>query len=218
MSDRENVVAEMRAVTGKKVKQLRRLGWVPGVLYGRSEPIHVQMKDTPLRRALRVAGTTQLIDLELEGEKHTVLVREIQQHVTRGEVVHVDFLEVDMKATIRSEAELVAVGQAQPAIDGLGISTLSLRSVDIECLPDALVSEIEVDLSLIQKPSDVIHVGQLAVPEGVTILTEPETVVARFEMERVVEEEEVEEEETFAPAADAVEVISKGKKEEEELE
>ncbi|MFN2138526.1 MAG: 30S ribosomal protein S2, partial [Candidatus Promineifilaceae bacterium] len=99
------IVAEPRTVTGKKVNSLRREGYVPGIIYGRSDPVKIQMEVKPLRRALRHAGTTQLATIDVNGKEYTVLAREIQQHLTRRDIIHVDFLEVDMTSTIRSEAE-----------------------------------------------------------------------------------------------------------------
>lgn len=218
MSDEFTIVAETREIVKNSAKRMRREGWIPGVIYGRSDPVHVKMERGPLRRALRTAGSNQLIDLQINSKSHKVLVREIQQHLTRGDLVHVDFLEVDLKATIAAVAELVPVGKAAPASEGVGAASMALRQVDIEARPDALVSEIEVDLSLIQTTDDVIYVGDLIAPDGVTILTDPETAVARFEFVREEEEEEEEEDLLFAPAADAVEVIGKGKEDEEEEE
>lgn len=217
MSERLTIEAEPRSVTGKKVKRLRNDGIIPAVIYGQKEPVNIQLNNRLLRRVLRVAGTSQLIDLDMNGKKRTVLAREIQQHATRGDLIHVDFLEVDMKVTITSEAELVAVGQAAPHADGMGVGTLALRSVEIECLPDDLISEIEVDMTQIETIDDVLYVSDLPVPEGVTILTDPDTVIARFETVQMEEEEEEEEESLLdMPAADAVEVIGKGKEDEEE--
>lgn len=213
MSDRIKIEAEPRTVVGKQVKQLRREGWVPGVVYGKQEPLAVQMPRLELRRALRIVSTSHLADLDIAGDRRTVLVREIQQHLTRGDVMHVDFLEVDMTQTITAEAELTPSGESAPALEGMGVVTLALRSVEIECLPDDLIAELDVDFSKIQTPDDVIYVSDLTAPKGVTILTDPETVVARFEYVSAEEVEEEAETEFFA-TADAVEVISRGKEEE----
>ncbi len=212
--ERLSITAEPRTIVGKKVKQLRRTGMIPAVIYGQKESVNIQLENLALRRLLRQAGSTHLIDVSLGKSKRIVLVREIQSHVTRGDLMHVDFIEVDMKVLITAEADLVAVGESKPATQGLGVATLTLRSVEIESLPDALVSEIEVDLSQIKTPDDVIYVSDLVTPEGVTILTDPETTVARFEYEKMAEEEE-EEEELFVPAADAVEVVGKDKDEDD---
>lgn len=215
MSDERLVItAEPRTIVGKKVKQLRRTGMIPAVIYGQEESVNIQLENLSLRRVLRQAGSTNLVDISLGKSKRTVLVREIQSHVTRGDLVHVDFIEVDMKVIITAEAHLVAVGESKPATQGLGVATLALRSVEIESLPDALVSEIEVDFTQIKTPDDVIYVGDLVAPEGVTILTDPETTVARFEYEKMVEEEE-DEDELFVPAADAVEVVGRDKDEDD---
>jgi large subunit ribosomal protein L25 len=214
MSDRVTIVAEPRTVTGKKVKQLRREGMVPGVIYGQSEPVKIQMDVKPLRRALRVAGTGQLVEVEVDGKGYTVLAREIQQHVTRRDIIHVDFLEVDMATTIRSEADLISVGESPLTETGEGIIAQVLHSVEIECLPDDLVSQIEFDISTIETTDDSIMVADLVIPEGITILTDPETLIARFEYTPVAEEEEEEELEDLE--AGDVEVI--GQEEEEEMD
>lgn len=213
MSERYTLNVEPRDLDGKKAKQLRRDGLIPAIIYGQQEPVHIQIENHSLRRALRVVGTSNLIDLTIGEDSRTVLAREIQTHVTRGDLIHVDFYEVNMKETITTEADLLPVGTAVPEVEGLGVATLALRSVEIECLPDALVSEIEVEMNLIVNTDDVLYVSDLAAPEGVTILTDPETTVARFEFAREEEEEELEED-LLAPAADAVEVIGREKEEE----
>lgn len=212
MTDRIIIEAETREITGKQVNQLRREGWIPGIIYGRKGNLSVQMEQKALRRALKTVGTTHLADVNVGGQMRTVLVREIQQHPTRGDIFHVDFMEVDMKSKLRAAAELVGVGRAVPEAEGLGVASLMLREVEIECLPDDLVAEIEVDLSAIRTSDDVLHVSDIAAPKGITILTDPELVVARFEFAAGEEEEAAEEEGELS--AEAVEVISRGKKEE----
>lgn len=218
MSERIVIEAEPREVIGKQVGQLRRDGWIPGIIYGRKAPQSVQMEQKALRRALRIVGTANLADLRIGGKSRTVLVRDIQQHATRGDIIHVDFLEVDMKVKLRVQAILVGVGEALPEAEGLGVALTVAHEVEIECLPDDLMSEITFDLSAIKMPEDVIHVRDLVVPEGVEILTDPDQVVARFEY-ALTETEEEEEEEGIEEdeIGEDVEVIAKGKKEEEEF-
>ena len=212
MSDNLLIVAEPRNVVGKKVKQLRREGVIPAVIYGQSDPINIQLDNLKLRRVLRSAGTTHLIDIELEGKKRTVLTREIQQHITRGDLIHVDFMEVNMNVAITAEATLVMVGESIPTADGLGSDVLPTHSVEIECLPDDLIAEIEVDMTQIDSPDKNLYVSDLVAPKGVTILTDPETIVARFEYAAVVSEEE--EEEYEEGDVGAVEVIGAAEEEE----
>jgi len=218
MSDRVTIAAELRTVTGKKVKQLRRQGYVPGVIYGQSEPVNVQMEEIHLNRALRIAGMTQLATVDVDGREYTVLAREIQQHVTRRNVLHIDFMEVDMAATIRSEADLVTVGDSAAVEDGEGMIAQAMYSVEIECLPDALISQIVVDISVIETPSDSIHVSDLIVPEGVTILADADALVARFQAIRAELEEEEEGEGAELEELDADSVAVIGREEEEDFE
>lgn len=216
MTDRVTIAAEPRTVTGKKVKQLRRQGMVPGIIYGQAEPVNIQMEELQLNRALRVAGTTQLATVDVEGKAYTVLAREIQQHVTRRNVLHIDFMEVDMKVTITSVADLVLVGES-PALDmEEGMIAQAMYNVDIECLPDALVSQIEVDISAIKTPGDRIQVSDLIVPEGVTLLADADSTVANFQAIRSEIEEE--EEESILDDLDAGDVEVVGREEEEDFE
>lgn len=217
MSDKFFLEAEPRTVVGKKVKQLRRDGWIPAIIYGQQEPVSIQLENGPLRRVLRAAGTSDLLEINLGSEQRTVLVRDIQQHATRGDLIHVDFLEVNMKQSVTTTADLVIINKSKPQEDNAGTPILELRSVDIEALPDKLVSEIEVDLSLIKDLNDQILVEQLTIPEGVTILTDPETLVVRIQPILEVEEDEEEEEEFYIPSADSVEVIGKGKQDEDDF-
>lgn len=217
MSDRLNIHAEDRTVTRKSAKKMRRDGWIPAVIYGQDVNKSIKVENLPLRRVLRDAGTTNLIEIEIGDDQHTVLAKDVQVHPTRGSLIHVDFYEVNMLEKIIVDAALTTTGIAVPEADGIGTVSLVLYSVEIECLPDNLISEISVDLSRILTPDDMILVRELPVAEGVTILTDPDAVVARFDFIQEEEEEEVEEEDLlFAPAADDVEVIGRGKEDDED--
>ena len=143
--DRLTIDAVPRTVIGKKVKTLRKTGIIPAVIYGMNDPITIQLENKMLRRVLRRAGSTNLIDISVAGQTRTVLARDIQQHLTRGDLIHVDFQEVDMKVKITAEASLVLVNQSAPMEEGIGSDVLALQSVEIEALPDDLIAEIEVD-------------------------------------------------------------------------
>ncbi|MBX3056071.1 MAG: 50S ribosomal protein L25 [Anaerolineae bacterium] len=213
MSEKLTIAAEPRTVVGKQVKQLRRAGMIPAIIYGQREPVAIQLENKSLRRVLRHASTTHLIDLELQSGIRTVLAREIQQHPTRGDLIHVDFMEVNMAETITSEAELVLVGEVDESLKSLGTVVMLVQSVEIECLPGDLVSEIEVQAAGIASADDVIYISDLQLPKGVTILADPETVVAHFEYNLTAEQAEAEEE--AMTSVESVEVVEKGKREED---
>lgn len=217
--ERLTLAAEPRTVVGKKVKQLRREGIVPAVIYGQKEPVNIQIERGHLRRVLKKTGTSHLVDINIDGNKAplTVLAREIQQHLTRGDLIHVDFFEVDMQSTITTEATLMLVGESTEALLSMGSVVLASQSIEIECLPGDLIAEVEVDVAGIESPDDVIYVSDLTLPKSITVLTDPETVVARFEYAQLEEEEE-EAEELAEVSVEDVEVIEKGKPEDEEEE
>jgi large subunit ribosomal protein L25 len=218
MDDRVTLGAETRVVAEERAKNLRRDGMIPAVIYGQGDNTLLKVENLALRRVLREAGTTNLIDINVENETRTVVVKEVQSHVTRGDLIHVDFFEVDLHAKIIVDAELSAVGISAPVSDGLGTTALVLYSVQIESMPEDMISQIEVDMSLIENPDDMIYVRDLPIPPGIEVLTDPDAVVVRFEYTPIEEEEEEELEEDlmFAPDADEVEVITKGKQLEEE--
>jgi large subunit ribosomal protein L25 len=220
MVERTSLMAGERKAREQKAKQLRRDGLIPAVIYGQGENLTIQVENLPLRRVLREAGTTNLIDIEVGKSKHTVLAKDVQRHPTRGDLIHVDFYEVNMEEKIIVEANLTSFGESAPVTEGLGTVAILLHSVDIECLPDNLISEIRFSLEQIETPEDMIYVSDLDIPEGVTVLNETDTPVARFEyLQAEIEEEEEEEEDLlFAAEADEVEVIGRGKPEDEDEE
>ncbi|GAB4267490.1 MAG: 50S ribosomal protein L25/general stress protein Ctc [Candidatus Promineifilaceae bacterium] len=211
MSDNISIVAQPRTVSGKQVKQLRREGIIPAVIYGQQEPVSIQLEQKALCRALRYAGASTLIDINLGSETRTVLVRDIQQHVTRGDVLHVDFMEVNMREKLTAEAELVPVGEAPILETGFGTLMFPIRVVEIECRPGDLVSEIKFDISGMDSLDSVIYMRDVVAPKGIEILSDPDAVVARVETLAAEVEEEAEVEEL---AADAVEVIGEDSDEE----
>lgn len=218
MDERVALEAETRIVADQKAKQLRRAGMIPAIIYGQGENTLLKVDNLTLRRVLREAGTTNLIDINVGGATRTVVVKEVQSHVTRGDLIHVDFFEVDLKVKIVVDAILSPVGVAAPVVEGLGTTALVLYSVEIECMPEDMISQIEVDLGQIENPEDMIYVRDLPATPGVEILADPDAVVVRFEYTPIEEEEEEVEEEDlmFAPAADEVEVITKGRQPEDE--
>jgi large subunit ribosomal protein L25 len=211
MSDRYSIAAEPRTVVGKKVKRLRRVGIVPAIIYGQNNPLTIQMERNALRRLLRDASTTNLIDIDVNGDVRTVLARDIQQHVFRRDIMHVDFLEVNLQVAISSEVSVDLVGETPEHLMLMGAVVLAAQSVVIEALPEDLISEIELDAALIDTPETVVHAGDLKLPEGVILLTEPDTLIARFQYAQAEIEEEVEE-----VSVDDVEIIGEEDEETEE--
>ncbi|MCO6450438.1 MAG: 50S ribosomal protein L25 [Caldilineales bacterium] len=187
---------EPRNATRSRVKEVRQDGLVPGVVYGQGgEATSLQFKEIDLVRLLRVGASSQLMQLQgLESKPVHALMREVQRHPTRRTIMHVDFYQVQMDVAIRTDIPIHFEG-ASPAIKGGAILLHNLDRISVECLPSDIPENFVIDLSLLQTTDDVFRIEQLAVPNGVTILHEPEDVVVSLTIPRIAVE--VEEEEEF---------------------
>ncbi|HNR95631.1 MAG TPA: 50S ribosomal protein L25 [Anaerolineae bacterium] len=210
--------AELRSMTGKAVKQLRRKGYVPGVVYGHhTAPMNVQVAERPLQLALRSAGTSHLITLNLPDQPapKMVLVRELQRDPLKHTMQHVDFYEVIMTEKIKSDLPIILAGESRLVKSGNGLLLQGLDSVEIECLPGDLPPEITIDLSTLTEVGQTVLVRDLHVGDAVQILTDLDEMVVKILPPAA---EEVEETPAPAEAAEVEVVGKKGKAEEEETE
>ncbi len=203
--------ANKRKVFGKKVKQLRRRGLIPAILYGHGiDALPLEVEEKALRRALAQAGSNRLIALRVGRARkpRVVLAWEIQRDPITQALLHVDFYEVTMGEKVTTEVPLVFVGESPIVKRGEGILFHGLESVEVECLPGNLIQSIEVDLTSLEEIDQALHVGDLKVGPDVEIVTDPEELIVKVlrpEEERVPEVEEVE-------------VVTKPRKVKEEVE
>ncbi|HET6514401.1 MAG TPA: 50S ribosomal protein L25 [Thermodesulfovibrionales bacterium] len=205
--------AEKRDATGKGVaRSLRREGIVPGVLYrgGTSTPIKIDGKE--LTRFIRTtAGEQVMVNLQFsDGESRLALMKDYQIDPLRGELLHSDFFEVSLTEEVRVTVHVTATGEPIAVKRDGAILQYGVREIEIQCLPDKIPGRIEVDVSGLETGKS-IHVGDLALGEGIKILTDQGELIANVIAPAVQEE--------AAPAAAAPEVaepevIKKGKKEE----
>jgi large subunit ribosomal protein L25 len=214
MADKFEIAAQSRAQVGHGIKALRRSGQVPGVVYGHNiAPTSIQIAERELSSVLRKVGRNSLIALNVgaDGSPRMVLTREVQRDPVTRALLHIDFYEVSMTEKILASVRILVVGDAvSPDIkSGAGVLLQESNTIDIECLPADLFDTITIDIST-AKIGDVIRVKDLQIPAGVTVREDAEDVVLRIQrfVEAKVEEVVVETAE--------VEVIEKGKKEEEE--
>ncbi|MGI6209421.1 MAG: 50S ribosomal protein L25 [Anaerolineae bacterium] len=208
---------EPREVVGKKVKTLRRDGIVPGVVYGhKAEPRPVQVDEHSLGRFLSQVSASSLIQVRIQGETalRPAIIREVRRHVLTQRLEHIDLLQVDLTEKVRVSVPIVLVGEApattadgaaaEEGEGGPGTLLQGLDALEIESLPGDIPTEIQVDVSGLVRISDAIHVRDVVVPEGVTVLSPEDAVVARVAAERAEEEAE---EELF-PEVTEVKVIT----------
>lgn len=184
-----------RAADGSRsARRLRRSGRVPGVVYGGGdEPVSIDADVRELRLAL--AGTGAVLDLSIDGGRPApVVLKEAQRDPVRGETVHVDLLRVRLDEEIHAvvPVELTGVDDA-PGVKQGGILEQITRELNVQALPTALPESIAHDVGEMQI-GDTIALGAIASPEGVTLLDDPETVLATLSAPRLQAEvaEEIE--------------------------
>ena len=213
-TERVELMAEKRTVTGKHVKQLRREGWVPGVMYGHGfDPVSLKFVERDLAHVLSSVSGSQLVSIKIKGTKQPemALVRDMQRDPIRGNYLHVDLYRVRMTERLTAEVPLVVAGESPVVAASQGILLQGISSIEVECLPTDLVDAIEVDLSDLVEIDQAIYVRDLAVPAGMDVLTDVDEMIVRVVP---LEAEEVEEEEELELELEEVEVITETKERE----
>ncbi len=200
---RPTLAAAARQTTGKAVNRLRKHGRLPAVVYGHgvgSSNLSVDTHEFELLR--RRVGPNALVDLSVDGKKsRPVLVHGVQVHPVTRRPLHVDLFLVRMTEEMTVDVPLVSIG-VSGAVDQLG-GTLNhqIDSVRIRALPDHLPQSIEYSIESLVDFDASIHVRDLAIPSDVTLLSNPDDVVAKVLPPRV----EVEEEPVAAEGEEAAE-------------
>ena len=184
-------------------RRLRRGGKAPGILYGGSaEPTNIELDHNALMHALKnEAFHASILTMKLDGGAHPVLLRDVQMHPYRPQVLHVDFQRVDANKKIHMKVPLHFINaELSPAVkDGGAVVSHVLNEIDISCLPKDLPEFIEVDLSTLEL-NHALKASGLKLPSGVVTLTHgKDPVVATAVIPKAI----VETEEETAAAADA---------------
>lgn len=205
---------QKREVIGKQVKQLRRQGILPGVVYGHKvDSYPVQMDTHSTYMLLRKITPTTLITLDLDGKKTKVMIRERKFDVVTGDLLHLDFLAVSMTEKMRASVAIELVGEA-PVLDEVPGSLLNhmLDNLEIEALPADLPERIQVDISALLSAEDSITVADLNLGDKIEIHTPAEEVIVSVSFVATETEPTGE----LGEGGSEPEVMEKGKKEDEE--
>jgi large subunit ribosomal protein L25 len=190
---RATLAAEHRDVTGKKVATLRRAGRLPAVVYGHGvDSDSVSIDAHEFEQLRRHVGPNSLVDLSVDGKKALpVLVSAVQLHPVKRHTLHVDLFLVRMTEELTVEVPLVATGES-PAVANQGGTLLHpIESVRIRALPDHLPQSIEYAVDSLVDFDTTIHVRDLVIPEGATLLTDGDDIIAKVQAPRVEEVVEV---------------------------
>lgn len=218
MAEQTTLEATPREVLGKQVKSLRRDGLLPAILYGANvEPTPIQLNALDAARVLSGVSASTLIDLNINGETHKVLLRDIQRHVIKRHMTHVDFLQVAMDVTIRTSVPIELTGIAPASLEQGGILVPGVNEIEVEALPGDLPDRITVDISVLEEIDQSITVGELQIGANVRVLTDPDENVAHVIFQAEEEEEEEEELEEVFEIAEEPELVDQRGREEDEV-
>jgi large subunit ribosomal protein L25 len=180
--ERTKLVVKTRERLGsRETRRLRKQGLVPGVLYGAGDPVSICVEERELRRALTGAGGLHsILDVEIDGtgKAHASILKEWQVDKVRGGVTHVDLHEVRLDQPITASVSVhLTGGENAPGVKEGGVLSQPLREIQVSALPLEVPEHIDLDVSHMQT-GDTLRISDIDVGEGVTLLDEPETVVA----------------------------------------
>ncbi|MCZ6789164.1 MAG: 50S ribosomal protein L25 [Chloroflexi bacterium] len=184
---------EPRTVVGKKVRQLRRQGITPVHLYGMGiEPLSVQAESAAVQRLAVQAGGNIPISVTVKGHQkpYFAFIREVQRHPLTEAILHVDFYQVTMTEVMQTEVPIYLTGEA-PGVRMLnGVLFQALHSFRVECLPLDVPQYVELDIAQLDDFEKALHISDISVGDKVTVLNDPDDVIARVNAPRVAVEEE----------------------------
>jgi large subunit ribosomal protein L25 len=193
--------AEERTIVGKKVKNLRKQGLVPAVVYGPglNDTVQISVNEKTFSKFYQIHGHSTLLKLTSSGKNYQVLIRDVQVDPVRRNPVHVDFFAPNLKKETTASVPLVLINTPE----GPGIFNPQLSELHVSGLPREIPARLEVDCAVLQEVGDAIRVSDLVAPEGVTVLTNPDEIVASLNPKVSVEEFEAAEAEAAGETVEA---------------
>lgn len=188
MADRAVIQASPRTVLGKKVKQLRRTGVLPANVYGRAIPSQaLQIDAREFSRNIKATGLRSMFELNIAGEPapRYVIIRGMTRKGGTGEPIHLDFFQVDPTRPIIANVPIHLIGESPAVRDLAGTLLPSLDIVSVRCLPLAIPTNLEVDISPLKNFELTLTVADIVPPDGVEVLTDPAIVIATINPPRI---------------------------------
>lgn len=210
MTEKINLTATTRTILGKKVKRSRERGLVPAVVYGHgmdSTPIFVNGRE--YKKVYQQAGTSALVDLSIDDKSPIkVLFHSPQYHHIHNEPIHADIFAVNMTEKIETSIPITFVGESAAVKELEGNFIANHNELEIRCLPTDLISNIEVDVSVLETFDNQIHAKDIKLPETIELKIDPEEVIALVTAPRSEEELEAELADDTTAEEEAVEELS----------
>jgi large subunit ribosomal protein L25 len=201
MSEKYTLSLEPRSIVGKKVKRLRRSGILPATVYGKGvEPIAVQVDARSFNNVYRRAGRTSLIELHIaDRQPLAAFIHALQRHPVTRDIIHADFRAVDLSQEVEVAVPLHIESESPLVESGEAVLNQVLNAIEIRALPSDIPAHITVDISILDAFDKSIHVRDLTLPPGATLVTPGDELVVGLAHTRAAEEEEATEETTAEP-------------------
>ncbi len=181
LPERPVLQAQPRELKGKKIKRLLRLGLVPAVVFGKEVGSRlIQVAEKEALKAIHQAGTSRLINLQVDSETIPVLIRGAFFDPITHRLRHIDLWAVPLREEVTVSVPVVLTGES-PAVKAGGVLVQQLEALEVHCLPDRIPEAIRVDISRLGRFHDAIRVGDLEPPPGVRFVTDPDAVIVVVE-------------------------------------
>jgi large subunit ribosomal protein L25 len=201
-----------RTIIGKKVKSLRKKGFIPAVIYGhKTKSRNLFLRALDFQKVYKEARSN-IVELVVNKEKPVnVLIQDIQTDPLTDKIIHIDFHQVEATEKVTTEIELKFIGESKAVKELNGILVKNLDKIKVESLSKDLIHKIEVDLSKLTTFDDVIYVSSLKIPETIKVLEKSDEAVALVQPPRIEEvieekpEEKIEEVERIGEKKEEVE-------------
>ncbi len=172
---------------------IRKGGFIPAVVYGpKQESISIKLSTADFKKSYKESGESTVVELSVDGEKHDVLIHDIDRDPVKGDVRHVDFyaIEKGKKVSVHVPLEFVGESFAEKSLGGVVVKVM--HEVEVEAMPKDLPHQIEVSIESLNDLDAQIHAKDLVMPSGVTLLTDEEEVIVLVQAHKEEAEESVE--------------------------
>ncbi|ANE45994.1 hypothetical protein SY83_06515 [Paenibacillus swuensis] len=172
-----NLKADLRETKKQsELRSLRQQGMVPGVLYGEKVQASIAINEKELQQLLR-GNANGIITLEVPTHgKHSVMLTDTQKDSLRGNIIHVDFHQINMKSEVKAQVRVELTGEPQGVKEG-GVLQVVRYEVDVKCMPSVLPETLEVDISNLAVGEN-LNVDSIQLPKGVELITDPGEILA----------------------------------------
>ena len=182
--------AEARKTFGRKVKRIRQEGFLRANVYGKKvKSTSIQVKEDEFAKVYKEAGETGLVSLKLGSDERPVLIHNVQNDPLTDKILHIDFLQVDLKEKVTAKVPVEVVGESPAEKQALGTVVTERNEVEVEALPADLPEKFEIDISSLTEVDQAILVKDIKADSAkVTILDNPEDILVKVEPLRKEEE------------------------------